>query len=164
MTHPHQHQRTHPHQHKRQHPHIAHQQHTQRTTHKRTTHNTEHARCHRQFCLPKFAHVGLSLATKTQVQRTICTSDTFHDVRLKKPLTFHNGFMFCYISFIYIHVIVNRQGHHNIRNGIVWVQTGDITCTCTVSLHVIELKDTPKIRIFQEIIFATTKIEFESAK
>ena len=27
----------------------------------RTTHNTEHARCHRQFCLPKFAHVRLSL-------------------------------------------------------------------------------------------------------
>ena len=47
--------------HTRQHPHIAHQQHTRRTTHKRTTRNTEHARCHRQFCLPKFAHVGLSL-------------------------------------------------------------------------------------------------------
>ena len=44
------------HQHTRQHPHCAHQQHTQRTTH-----NTEHARCHRQLCLPKFAHVGLSL-------------------------------------------------------------------------------------------------------
>ena len=41
--------------------HIAHQQHTQRTTNKRTTHNTEHARWHRQFCLPKFAHVVLSL-------------------------------------------------------------------------------------------------------
>ena len=47
--------------HQHQHQHIAHQQHTQRTTNKRTTHNTEHARWHRQFCLPKFAHVGLSL-------------------------------------------------------------------------------------------------------
>ena len=30
----------------------------------------------------------------TQVSRPICTSGTFHDVRLKEPLTFHNGFMF----------------------------------------------------------------------
>ena len=35
--------------------------------------------------------------------------------------------------------IMNRQGHHNIRNGIVWVLTGHSTRTCTVSLHVIEL-------------------------
>ena len=47
--------------HQHQHQHIAHQQHTQRTTNKRTTHNTNHARGHRQFCFPKFAHVGLSL-------------------------------------------------------------------------------------------------------
>ena len=49
------------HQHQHQHTQIAHQQHTQRTTHRRSTHNTEHARWHRQFCLPKFAHVRLSL-------------------------------------------------------------------------------------------------------
>ena len=35
-----------------------------------------------------------------------------------------------------MYVSMNRQGHHNIRNGIVWVQTGRSTCTCTVShLH-----------------------------
>ena len=32
----------------------------------------------------------LSFATNTQVSRTIRTPDTFHDVRLKEPLTFHN--------------------------------------------------------------------------
>ena len=64
MTHQHQHQ--HQHQHTHQHPHIAHQQHTQRTTH-----NTEHARWHRQFCLPKFAHVGLSLDPREFHQRTL---------------------------------------------------------------------------------------------
>ena len=36
---------------------------------------------------------------KTQISRTIRTSDTFHDVRLQEPLTFHDGFMFFgYIS------------------------------------------------------------------
>ena len=39
--------------HQHQHTHFAHKQHTQRRTNKRTTHNTEHAKCHRQFCLPK---------------------------------------------------------------------------------------------------------------
>ena len=29
-----------------------------------TTHNTEYARCHRQFCLPKFAHVRLSVVPR----------------------------------------------------------------------------------------------------
>ena len=77
----------------------------------------------------------------------MCTSDTFHDVRLKKPLTFHNGFLFFATSlvnryifiyiyiYIYIYVIVNRQGNHNIRNGIVWVRTGHSRCMCTVSLR-----------------------------
>ena len=96
--------------------------------------------------------------TETETQRhrdRICASDTFHDVRLKWPLTFHNGFMFffcdtccnnkcIYICIkininIYLYVKVNRQGHHNIRNGILWAQTGQNTCTCTVSLHVVEL-------------------------
>ena len=47
---------------------VAHQhtlQHTPTSTHctptTHTTHNTEHARCHRQFCLPKFAHGGCSV-------------------------------------------------------------------------------------------------------
>ena len=33
---------------------------------------------------------------------------------------------------------MNHQGHNNIRNEIVWVQTSHSTCTCTVKLHVIE--------------------------
>ena len=36
-------------------------QHTHTNNTQRTTHNTEHARWHRQFCLPKIAHLGLSL-------------------------------------------------------------------------------------------------------
>ena len=58
----------------------------------------------------------------------------------KTPLTFHNGFMFFFffanISYEYFHVIVNRQGRHNIRNV---VQTGHSTCTCTVTLCVVDL-------------------------
>ena len=50
VTKEHQHQHT-----------YTHQQQTQRSTNKRSTHNTEHARWHRQFCLPKFAQVCLSL-------------------------------------------------------------------------------------------------------
>ena len=41
--------------------------------------------------------------------------------------------------YIYIYVIMNRHGSHNIRNGIVWVQTGHSTCTCTATLLVVEL-------------------------
>ena len=37
-----------------------------------------------------------------------------------------------------MYVIMNRQGHHNIRNGIVW-ETGHSTGTCTATLCVIEL-------------------------
>ena len=33
---------------------------------------------------------------------------------------------------------MNRPGHNNIRNGIVWVQTGQSTCTCTATLQVTE--------------------------
>ena len=46
--------------------------------------------------------------------------------------TFHNDFMFF--------LLMNRHGHHNIRNGIVWVQTGHSTCTFTDHMvFVIEL-------------------------
>ena len=36
------------------------------------------------------------------------------------------------------HVTMNRQGHNNSRNGIVWVQTGHSTGTCAATLCVIE--------------------------
>ena len=68
-------------------------------------------------------------------------------------MTFHNGFMFLlhlsYFSDIYKHVIMNRHGSHNIRNGIAWAQTGHSTGTRTATLLVFEL--------------STTKFEFESA-
>ena len=52
-------------------------------------------------------------------------------------MTFHNDFMFFATSLTYIFlVIMNRHGHHNIRNGIVWAQTGG---TCTATLCVIEI-------------------------
>ena len=38
-----------------------HHTHTHSTPTTHNAHNTEHAKCHRQFCLPKFAHVRLSL-------------------------------------------------------------------------------------------------------
>ena len=41
------------------------------------------------------------------------------------PLFFYLRFFPSYVS----HVIVNRQRHHNIRNGIVWVQTSHSTGT-----------------------------------
>ena len=44
-------------------------------------------------------------------------------------------------SLIYIifDVIMNRHGHHNIRIGILWAQTGNSTSTCTATLCEIEL-------------------------
>ena len=50
---------------------VTHQQHTQRTTNKRTTHNTEHAKWHRQFRFPKFAHVRLSLDPQRFTKETL---------------------------------------------------------------------------------------------
>ena len=38
---------------------------------------------------------------RTQVLRTICTSDIFHDVRLKESLTFDNGFMFFFAPTLF---------------------------------------------------------------
>ena len=43
---------------------------------------------------------------KTQEKRTICTSYTFHDVRLKKPLTFQNGFVFFATSLLKIYIYI----------------------------------------------------------
>ena len=69
-------------------------------------------------------------------QQNPSITNDLHDL----PQWFH---VFCYISYkdiyIYTHVIVNRQGHHNIRNGTVWAQTGHSTGTCTATLCVIEL-------------------------
>ena len=62
---------------------------------------------------------------RTQVSRTICTSDTFHDVRLKEPLTFHNGFMFFFANISYkktnIHTCYresSRTQQHSKWNGV----------------------------------------------
>ena len=90
------------------------------TTTTTTTQNTQH---HRDRERDTETQRQTEREDKTQVSRTICTSDTFHDVRLKEPLTFHNGFMFVATSliniiYIYIYicikinifVIVNRHG------------------------------------------------------
>ena len=58
--------------------------------------------------------------------------------RFARPSTIVSSF-FANISYKYVRVIVNRQRHHNIRNGIVWAQTGHSTGTCTATLCVIEL-------------------------
>ena len=57
---------------------------------------------------------------------------------------------------------MNRHGHNNIRNGIVWVQTGYSTCTCTVTQHVIGPRTHQKYES-SEKFSETTIIEFESA-
>ena len=41
--------------------------------------------------------------------------------------------------YIYIRVIMNRHGRHNIRIGILWAHTSHSTGTCTATLCVIEL-------------------------
>ena len=51
-------------------------------------------------------------------------------------------FFATYLTYVYIFcffVIMNRHGHQNIRNGIVWEQTGHSTGTYTAALCVIEL-------------------------
>ena len=68
-----------------------------------------------------------------------------------------------HLTYIYIYVIINRQGRHNIRIGIVWAQTGHSTGTCTAALCVIELGTHQKFESFKKKISATTKFEFESA-
>ena len=42
-------------------------------------------------------------------------------------------FFFANISYEYLRAIVNRQRHRNIRNGILWAQTGHSTGTCTAT-------------------------------
>ena len=59
--------------------------------------------------------------------------------------------------YMYIHVIMNRHGHNNIRNGIVWVQTGHSTCTCTVSLHAIEPRTHQKFESSEQTNFRSDK-------
>ena len=65
-------------------------------------------------------------------QDPIITND-LHDL----PQWFHVFATFLTDIYVYtnmLYVIMNRHGHHNIRNGIVWVQTGHSTCTCTATV------------------------------
>ena len=62
-----------------------------------------------------------------------------HSERFARPSTMFSFFatflIYIYIYvYVYLHVFVNRQRHHNIRNGIVWVQTGHSTCTFTAHI------------------------------
>ena len=72
-------------------------------------------------------------------------------------MTFHNGIMFVLLLVVVsstfrafkatslldtnrlLYVIANRHRLHNIREGLMWVQTSHNTSTCTISLHVKEL-------------------------
>ena len=62
----------------------------------------------------------------------------FGERSLCLPQWFH-FFFFANISYQYFHVILNRLGRHNIRNGTMWVQAGHSTGTCTATLCVFEL-------------------------
>ena len=48
---------------------------------------------------------------------------------------------------------MNRHGRHHIRNGIVWVQTGHSTYTCTATFCVIELRSRQKFDSFEKYNF-----------
>ena len=45
---------------------------------------------------------------------------------------------------------MNRHGHHNIQNGIVWAQTGHSTGTCTATLCVIKLWTHQKFELLKK--------------
>ena len=60
--------------------------------------------------------------------------------------------MFRFVQiYTYIYDIMDRHGHNNIRNGILWVQTGHSSGTCTVTLSVIEPRTHQKIESFKKI-------------
>ena len=135
--------------------------------------DTREAGGHRQFCLPKFAHVRLSRASEVhqrnfwifpifKCENRLGTTDPSNDSLYPiKPFSSSSPEESCggnqqnpsitndlhdlpqwfhvfatSLVYIYTHVIVNRQGHHNIRNGTVWAQTGHSTGTCTATLCV----------------------------
>ena len=52
-----------------------------------------HENVHAYVHVHLYAHVGVTLLLISHNERN-AVWDTFHDVRLKTPLTFHNGFMF----------------------------------------------------------------------
>ena len=54
----------------------------------------------------------LSLTIKTQVLRTIRTSDTLRGVRLEKHLTFHNGFIFLFLQTSHVNKNKQKTFHH----------------------------------------------------
>ena len=54
-------------------------------------------------------------------------------------------------KYLHIYKDIWRHGHHNIRNGIVWAQTGHGTCTCTATLCVIEPWTHQKFESFKKI-------------
>ena len=108
--------------------------------------------------LPNISNdLHVSMATPPGSLQTLPFSGCVHHLSspdtlvLLKPLSRSRNFLNIHIHLhirirshinnicIYICVIVNRQGHHNIRNGNVWVQTSHSTCTCTATLCVIEL-------------------------
>ena len=84
----------------------------------------------------------------SQASFTICRALTR---RKKHTVHFSYTYTFtCIYKFIGIYIVImSHQGHNNIRNGIVWVQTGHSTCTCTVTLHVIETRTNQKFESFK---------------
>ena len=67
-------------------------------------------------------------------------------IHIRAQISLYRKYLYCWT-----YVIMNCQGHNNIRNGIVSVQTGHSTCTCTVSLHVVELWTHQKFESFKKI-------------
>ena len=70
---------------------------------------------------------------------------------MKMFMTFHNGFMFLLLIVVFKHFSSFKATfHNNIRIGIVWVQRGHSTGTCTATLCVIETRTHQKFESFKK--------------
>ena len=79
------------------------------------------------------------------------TRATTTDKKENKGSHHHDHHLLYKFKYINKVVIMNRHGHNNIRNGIVWVQTGHSTSTCTATLCVIEPRTHQKFESFKKI-------------
>ena len=85
-------------------------------------------------------------------QTTFKITDNIHilvHINKKYAYTYTNTYSYTFTS-LYIHKYFCHR-HHNIRNGIVWAQTGHNTGTCTATLCVIEPRTHLKFESFKKI-------------
>ena len=76
---------------------------------------------HQYLCMCVYAYVDVYVHVYVYVF-VVCVCVYVYGL----PQWFHVSLIYIYII---LYVIMNRRGSHNIRNGIVWVQTGHGTFT-----------------------------------